>query len=81
MLTKIEMAIAVGLSERQLDKYLAKALSIVKLPTGQPVSLVDDNRKTRYHPEVLEEIKRGISYVRKTRYARASASRRMGARD
>jgi hypothetical protein len=82
MKTKTEMAVDVGLCERQLDKYLAKALSIAIIPSGQPITMIDEEtRKIRYHPEILEEIKRGITHVRKTRYIRASASRRMGARD
>lgn len=75
------MAVEVGLCERQLDKYLAKALAIAKVPSDEPSTMFDgETRKTFYHLEILEEIKRGINYVRKTRYARATASRRMGAR-
>ena len=82
MMTKTQMAVEVGLCERQLDKYLAKALSIAKVPSGEPSTMFDEEtRKTFYHQEILQEIKRGISYVRKTRYSRSAASRRMGARN
>lgn len=81
MMTKTQMAVEVGLCERQLDKYLARAMTIAKVPSGEPSTMFDEEtRKTFYHSEILEEIKRGINYVRETRYTRASASRRMGAR-
>ena len=81
-MTKTQMAVEVGLCERQLDKYLARAMTIAKIPNGEALTMFDEKtKKTHYHSEVLKEIKRGIDYVRKTRYSRASASRRMGARD
>lgn len=87
MLTQTQMAVETGLGITQFRKYLAKALTYIienrkDLLKDEEVLIQEINGKPEYHEVVLQEIQKGIQYVRQTRYSRAVNTRkqRMGER-